>query len=216
AYEEKKNDEITALTSFNVTFRRAILGLVCISSIPLLIDIYLVAWKAVDLVKVIKDTPNLLLAIMPLYFPILWLAYSSNKKANLSKRLIEEYTHKSVLGKTFSGLSNQIETLQHQGDVKEELRTKLLFNVLQVSAENPGKLITNYSKSDHPLMDALENSVKLADSVSALAKIPGFSALASKLATKADDILQENTRKVQEGLSAQEVLESTPKEATKA
>lgn len=216
AYEEKKNDEITALTSFNTTFRWAILGLVCISSIPLLIDIYLVAWKAVDLVKVIKDTPNLLLAIMPLYFPILWLAYSSNKKANLSKRLIEEYTHKSVLGKTFSGLSNQIETLQHQGDVKEELRTKLLFNVLQVSAENPGKLITNYSKSDHPLMDALENSVKLADSVSALAKIPGFSALANKLAAKADGILQENTKKVQEGLSAQEELEGTPKEATKA
>jgi hypothetical protein len=214
AYEEKKNDEIMALTGFNITFRNAITGLVGISAIPLLIDIYLVTWKAMDLVVVIKDTPHLLLAIMPLYFPILWLAYSANKKANLSKRLIEEYTHKSVLGKTFSGLSNQIDSLQHQGDVKEELRTKLLFNVLQVSAENPGKLITNYSKSDHPLMDALENSVKLADSVTTLAKIPGFSALANKLAAKADDILQEKTKKVQDGLSTQDVLESASKETT--
>ncbi|MBI3284746.1 MAG: hypothetical protein HYZ65_07825 [Burkholderiales bacterium] len=212
AYEEKKNDEIKSLKSFDNAFRWAIAGMVLISSIPLCIDIYLLVGKDVDLVKILKDTPTIILAILPLYFPVLWLAYSSNKKANLSKRLIEEYTHKSVLGKTFSGLSNQIETLQHQGVVKEELRTKLLFNVLQVSAENPGKLITNYSKSDHPLMDALENSVKLADSVSALSKIPGFSAIANKLAQKTDNLLKENTKKVEDGLDTQDVMEAGEQE----
>ncbi|MET3132368.1 hypothetical protein AAKU55_002640 [Oxalobacteraceae bacterium GrIS 1.11] len=215
AYEEKKNDEINSLNSFDKVFRWAIGGMVCISSIPLGIDIYLFVWKSLDLVKIFKDTPTLILVILPLYFPVLWLAYSSNKKANLSKRLIEEYTHKSVLGKTFSGLSNQIETLQNQGAVKDELRTKLLFNVLQVSAENPGKLITNYSKSDHPLMDALENSVKLADSISALSKIPGFSAIANKLAQKTDDLLKENTKKVEDGLQTQEVMESSESEPEK-
>lgn len=212
AYEEKKTEEINSLKSFNKVFGWAIFGMVLISSIPLGIDVYLLIWKSLDLVKILKDTPTLILAILPLYFPVLWLAYSSNRKANLSKRLIEEYTHKSVLGKTFSGLSNQIETLQHQGVVKEELRTKLLFNVLQVSAENPGKLITNYSKSDHPLMDALENSVKLADSIAALSKIPGFSAIANKLAEKTDDLLKENTKKVSDGLQVQEMLEANGKE----
>lgn len=207
AYEEKKTDEIKSLESFDKAFRWAIGGMVAISCIPLGIDVFLVFGKNIDLLKVLKDTPTLLFAILPLYFPVLWLAYSSNKKSNLSKRLIEEYTHKSVLGKTYSGLSNQIENLQQHGDVKEELRTKLLFNVLQVSAENPGKLITNYSKSDHPLMDALENSAKLADSVNALSKIPGFSIIATKLAAKAEDLLDENTKKVKRGMATQEVLE---------
>jgi chromosome segregation ATPase len=211
AYEEKKVEEIESLRSFDTAFRFAIVGMVAISCIPAAIDIYLVHWKDIDLLKVLKDTPTLLFAILPLYFPVLWMAYSSNKKSNLSKRLIEEYTHKSVLGKTYSGLANQIENLQQHGEVKDELRTKLLFNVLQVSAENPGKLITNYSKSDHPLMDALENSVKLADSVSALAKIPGFSAIATKLAAKADRLLEENTEKVKRGVDTQEALEKGDK-----
>lgn len=216
AYEEKKIEEIESLKSFDGAFRKSIFGLVGISCIPLVVDVYLVFWKNVDLIKVLKDTPTLLFAILPLYFPVLWLAYSSNKKSNLSKRLIEEYTHKSVLGKTYSGLSNQIENLQQHGDVIAELRTKLLFNVLQVSAENPGKLITNYSKSDHPLMDALENSAKLADSVSALAKIPGFSAIATKLAAKADKLLEENADKVKRGVDTQEELEKTEKKPGEA
>jgi hypothetical protein len=208
AYEEKKSDEIKSLKSFDNAFRLAIIGMVFISCLPLIIDIYLLIWKDIDLLKVLKDTPTLLLSIMPLYFPILWLAYSSNKKSNLSKRLIEEYTHKSVLGKTFSGLSNQIDNLQNSGGMQEQLRTKLLFNILQVSAENPGKLITNYNKSDHPLMDALENSARLADSVSALAKIPGFSAIATKLSEKADDLLEERKKKVEFGIKAQSAMEN--------
>jgi hypothetical protein len=208
AFEEKKEEEEDSLKQFESSFKYAIWGMVSISAIPLIVNLYLFLVVGVDLAKVIHDTPSLLAAVLPLYFPILWFAYSANKKSNLSKRLIEEYTHKSVLGKTYSGLANQIEVLQQHGDLKDELRTKLLFNVLQVSAENPGKLITNYSKADHPLMDALENSAKLADSVSALAKIPGFSALASKLAKKADDLLEDGTKKVVSGLEVQEVLEA--------
>jgi len=181
AYEQKKTDEIESLKGFEKSFKHAIYALVGVSLIPFAVDIYLLAFQNKNLVDVIKDTPSLIVAIFPLYFPVLWLAYATNKKLNLSKRLIEEYTHKSVLGKTFSGLSNQIDDLPHHGDVKEELRTRLLFNVLQVSAENPGKLITDYNKADHPIMEAIENSAKLSDSVEALAKIPGFSAIARRL-----------------------------------
>jgi len=207
AYEEKKNEEIKSLKLFDSSFKTAIFLMVLISAIPPSIDIYLLVGKNIDLIKILKDTPTIILATLPVYFPVLWLAYSSNRKSNLSKRLIEEYTHKSVLGKTFSGLSHQIETLQNKGNIKEELRAKLLFNILQVSAENPGKLITNYNKSDHPLMDALENSAKLADSVNALSKIPGFSAIANKLARKTDSLFKEDTKKVEDGLQTQEILD---------
>jgi hypothetical protein len=209
AYEKKKLDEEASLTNYEKNFKNAIQGLVVISLIPLAVDLYLLAFAGKDLVQVIKDTPSLIVAILPLYFPVLWLAYSSNKRLNLSKRLIEEYTHKLVLGKTFSGLSNQIDTLSQQDEIKDELRTRLLFNVLQVSAENPGKLISNYNKSDHPLMEAIENSTKLSDSVEKLAKIPGFSALAKKLADKSDVLLKAQADKVVHGLDAQNSLDNS-------
>ena len=209
AYEAKKNDEETALKGYESGFKWAIGGMALVSLIPLAVDVYLLNWKGADLIQVIQDTPNLIISILPLYFPVLWLAYSTNKKLNLSKRLIEEYTHKAVLGKTFSGLSNQIETLPHESAVKDELRTRLLFNVLQVSSENPGKLITNYQKSDHPLMEALENSAKLSESVDALTKIPGLSSIAKKLSEKSDEILRMQQKKVDTGLAAQEALASS-------
>lgn len=208
AYEQKTADEISSLKGFNKTFGWSIFGLVCVSLIPFFVDIYLLAGQSKDLVQVIKDTPSLIVSILPLYFPVLWLAYSSNKKINLSKRLIEEYTHKAVLGKTFSGLSHQIESLQDDDGIKSELRTKLLFNVLQVSAENPGKLISNYQKSDHPLMEALENSSKLSDNVNFLAKIPGFSILANKLAERSEKIFDTQLKKVEQGLNIQDKLEA--------
>lgn len=207
AYEKKKDDEVLSQTKYENSFAIAIALMVAVSLIPFFVDIYLLGWKGSDLVQVIKDTPSLIISILPLYFPVLWFAYSSNKKLNLSKRLIEEYTHKAVLGKTFSGLSNQIESLPRDNLVRDELRTRLLFNLLQVSSENPGKLITDYNKSDHPLMDALENSAKLSDSMEALSKIPGFSAISRKLSETADRILKAENQKVENGLAAQKAIE---------
>ena len=199
AYDKKKIEETVSQSKLEVTFRRAITVLVFISLIPFFVDIYLVAYLKQELISVVKDTPNLLISILPLYFPIFWLAYSTNKKLNLSKRLIEEYTHKSVLGKTFDGLSNQIESLPNDGNMRDELRAKLLFNLLQVSSENPGKLITNYDKSDHPLMEALENSSKLSDSVEALSRLPGFSSIAGKLSERSEQIINKQKQKVENG-----------------
>ncbi|WP_207262137.1 hypothetical protein [Pseudomonas sp. GW101-3H06] len=211
AYEQKKDDEIISFAAHEFSFKLAIGLMVAVSLIPFGVDVFLLGWKGNDLVEVIKGTPNLIISILPLYFPVLWFAYSSSKKLNLSKRLIEEYTHKAVLGRTFSGLSNQIESLPRESVVRDELRTRLLFNMLQVSSENPGKLITDYNKTDHPLMDALENSAKLSDSMESLAKLPGFSTLAKKLAARTDELLSSQAKKVEDGLAAQEKME-TPSE----
>lgn len=208
AYDKKKAEEIESQKNLEITFRRAITVLVIISLIPFFVDIYLVGYLKQELISVVKDTPSLLISILPLYFPIFWLAYSTNKKLNLSKRLIEEYTHKSVLGKTFDGLSNQIESLPSDGNMRDELRAKLLFNLLQVSSENPGKLITNYDKSDHPLMEALENSSKLSDSVEALSRLPGFSSIAGKLSERSEQILNNQKQKVEDGISVHNVLDT--------
>lgn len=208
AYAKKKEDETESLVKSEEKFQRAIFAMAGISGIPLLVNIYLLFWQKIGIIKVIQDTPNLLLAILPLYLPALWIAISLNKKINLSKRLIEEYTHKEVLGKTFSGISNQIETLKADGGTKEELRTRLLFNLLQVSAENPGKLITNYNKSDHPLLSVLENSKTLSDSMEALSKIPGLEVITKGLAARAEKKIEDTVKEVANGLEINNLLES--------
>lgn len=212
AYEAKKDEEKKSQEQYNTQFGLAIIALVAISVVPFIVDAYLLIWKNKDIVDIIKDTPNLILSILPLYFPVLWYAFSSNKKLNLSKRLIEEYTHKSVLGRTFSGLSNQIINLPHENAVKEDLRTRLLFNLLQVSAENPGKLITDYNKSDHPFMEALENSAKLSAAVESLSKLPGFSAMAEKLSRKTKEFTEEQNQRVASGIATNEALETNEAE----
>ncbi len=154
AFHDKREEEKGSFKSLRTQFIWGILGLVVVSLIPFVLSVTFLlndeSWNTV-----IDRGPRLVLAILPLYIPVLWLAYAANKKMNLSKRLIEEYTHKEVLSRTFYGLSNQIEKTDDPG-ISNELRTRLLINFLAVSAENPGKLISNYQESDHPVMEFLE------------------------------------------------------------
>ncbi len=206
AYEKKKTEEEVYLKNSSALFNKLIIGLVCISCLPFLVDFYLLFFKKVPLLDVISDTPKILITMLPLYFPILWLAYSTNKKVNLSKRIIEEYTHKAVLGRTYEGLSNQIDSIPNTDGVSDELRVKLLFNILQVSSENPGKLISDYNSSDHPLMEALENSGKLGGSINRLENLPGFSALVARLSSKSKKIIKESESLVEKGLDVEKAL----------
>jgi len=202
AYSEKRKNEIIESAKYDKTFSKSIIGLIVVSVIPFLVSVDSLLNK-VSLEDIILRLPRLVLAIIPLYVPVLWVAYSANRKSNLSKRLIEEYTHKEVLSKTFEGLSSQISSIEDK-DISSELRTKLLFNILEVSSENPGKLISDYNKSDHPLMDALDKSVKLANAVEKLGKIPGFSKLAASLDAKAKSLLVKEKEKAELALVANE------------
>ncbi len=214
AYDEKVVQENTDLESYRTTFSRAIIGLVIISLIPFAVDSYLFLYLGNDLVQVISDTPKLILSIFPLYLPILWIAYSANKKINLSKRLIEEYTHKGVLSKTFEGLSKQIEELE-DGNISTELREKLLLNILSVNAENPGKLISDYKTTDHPLMDALDKSMKLGTALEKLRNIPGFSKLVAKLEKENQALIAKANQVSAQGLNGAAKTEQVVDEVSK-
>jgi hypothetical protein len=198
AYSEKRENEIKENEKLVKSFNLSIFFLVLISLIPFGVSTYLL-FQGESLKSTIEYLPRLILSIAPLYAPVVWLAYYSNKKLNLSKRLIEEYTHKEVLSKTFEGLSKQIESLP-DSESSNDLRTKLLYNILTVSSENPGKLISDYNTSDHPLMDALNKSVKLNDAIEAISKIPGMSKLSNIIEKKANEILDEQEKKVNKGL----------------
>ena len=200
AYSEKRDKESIEKESSTKKFDKSIIALTLISLIPFFISI-LSMYGGKSFEQSLLDMPRLVLCILPLYIPALWVAYSSNKKVNLSKRLIEEYTHKEVLSKTYEGLSRQIQNLDND-DVTINLKTRLLFNILEVSSENPGKLISDYNKADHPLMDALDKSVQLSNAVDRLSNIPGLLKISKILDKRSKDVLQTKAAKVEDGLDS--------------
>ncbi|HEY3489510.1 MAG TPA: hypothetical protein VGK27_05230 [Candidatus Deferrimicrobiaceae bacterium] len=202
AYSDKKEQEVREGAKHEIVFRWAILGMSVVSLIPVTVSIVSLL-QEVPLAEVILRLPRLVLAIVPLYIPVTWIAYSSNRRINLSKRLAEEYSHKEAISKTYEGLSTQIEGLP-DGSGTIDLREKLLYAILEVSSENPGKLISDYNKADHPIMDALDKSIKLTNSVEKLSRIPGLAKLASSLSEKANKIMREENRKAEKSLEANE------------
>lgn len=203
AYSKKKDDEILESAALGKVFKKYINGLIVISCIPFGISVYMLITN-IPLDETILKMPRLVLSILPLYIPVLWVAYSANRKMNLSKRLIEEYTHKEVLSKTFEGLANQIQDIEDSA-ISADLKTRLLYNILEVSSENPGKLISDYNKSDHPLMDALDKSVKLTNAIEHLSKIPGMSKLVSVLDNKSKEALVKEEGKAVAGIEQVEM-----------
>ncbi|MCG8409951.1 MAG: hypothetical protein MI739_01565 [Bacteroidales bacterium] len=198
AYSSKREGEEKEQKSLITRFNWGIWGLIIVSLIPFGVSIHSLV-TGIALEEVIVRIPRLVLAILPLYIPVMWVAYSANRKLNLSKRLMEEYAHKEALSKTFEGLSKQINDIE-DSETSSELRLRLLYNILEVSSENPGKLISNYNKSDHPLMDALDKSVKLANAVDKLANVPGLSKLSKVIDRKAVKLNEEQSEKVGKGL----------------
>ena len=200
AYSAKREAEEKEETKQTKYFSLAIFGMIIVSTIPFGVSTYQLV-NNVELYEVLIQIPRMVLAILPLYIPVVWFAYSSSKKRNLSKRLIEEYTHKEVLSKTFEGLSTQIKNVK-DSNISSDLTNRLLYNVLEVTSDNPGKLISDYNKSDHPFMEALDKSVQLANSIEKLSKIPGLGKLTSFLEKRAKKLMEDKIIEVEKGLDS--------------
>src|SRR5690606_19842365 len=103
-------NEVINYDKLKTQFNLGIIGLITISLLSVFISIYFIK-TGTPFKEVILILPNIATAVIPLYIPMMWFTFAANKKLNLSKRLIEEYTHKEVISKTFEGLSTQIEKL---------------------------------------------------------------------------------------------------------
>lgn len=160
AYQEKKKSETEERNSYRKVFDRAIIAMTVISLIPFFIYMYLYFGEQREIIDLISTIPKVTFSLLPLYFPALWVAYSADKKSKLSKRLIEEYSHKEALSKTYEGLSSQVKKYQPQSE-DDNLSYELLRNLVSVSSENPGKLISDYNNSDHPIYDAVVKNTLL-------------------------------------------------------
>lgn len=202
AYKEKRESEEKQKRNATIMFCFSILCLVAVSCIPVYINYSLYVEGENDLQRIIENIPNLFLFITPLYLPILWLAWLSNKSVKLSKRLIEEYSYKEVLSKTYEGLNDKIQNLEDTKN-SSDLRSRLLLNIVMMSAENPGKLITDYNKTDNPLMEIVDKSSSLANAVDKFSNIPGLSKIVRWLDVKQQKAENNLSKKAVEGITTQ-------------
>lgn len=179
AYQKKREDEEEVSKKANKSFTIAIVFLSLFSLLPIAIGLFLLLKLDYAITDVIYQIPRLVMLIVPLYIPMLWMGTTANKQLKLSKRLIEEYSHKEVLSKTFEGLSKQIDCIKEKNS--SELRIKLLYNVINMTSNNPGQLIKGFDQSDHPLVEVLNNSAHLNQSLDKFAKIPGVGIIIDKI-----------------------------------
>lgn len=157
SYAEKRKAEEQERAQAQRSFTSAIRWMVILALIP--VGVYLNLYlgnKGIE--YILNHTPQITMAVLPLYLPLIWLAIHFNKRINLSKKLIEEYAYKEALNRTYEGLAGQIQNLK---DKDNELRKEHLQIILKASAENPGKYITGYDKCDNPLLELISKPEKL-------------------------------------------------------
>lgn len=207
AYQAKRKAEEETYKSAYSTFKKSLQWMFAVAIVPVCLGIYMFFKLQYDLQTIINDTPKIMTAVLALYAPIFWLAYSANKRMNLSKRLIEEYTYKESLSKTFEGLSKQIENIENE-DVANDLKSKLLYIVVSMNSENPGKLIKGYNKPDHPIMDIINNSVRLTDSIQNLAQTPILGKICTPILDAINEQKQIQSEKISTGFKANQVIKN--------
>lgn len=210
AYQAKREAEETERKNAYRTFRSAIGLLLLISLLPVALTCHMFLNLHFDIQTIINDTPKIMSAILAIYAPAFWLAYSANKRMNLSKRLIEEYTYKESLSKTFEGLSKQIEDIENE-DIANDLKSKLLYIIVSMNSENPGKLIKGYNKPDHPIMDIINNSIKLTESIQNIAQMPILGKICSPIINAIEEQKELQSKKIDLGFRANKIIGKSAK-----
>lgn len=172
AYKTKRENEEDSYKFGYWVFIAMIVILACVAAIPGFIVIKLLLGQT-NMGEVLREAPRITFALSPVYAALIWAGIFQNKKLNLSKKLIEEYSHKEATAKTFAGLAKQIAEVGDD-NVSKTLKTKLLEQTLDASAKNPSDCITNHEKSDNPMLSLLnlsEKWIKQAGGVENVSKI---------------------------------------------
>lgn len=159
AYKDKREMEEKEQKNTLRSFYIAISGLCIVSILPITLNwsiLKSVFQTETDVLQSIKNMGNLIWSMLPIYAPLLWLAIYTNRRLNLSKKIIEEYSYKEAVAKTYQGLSGAIQKIEND-EVSKKVQERLLGITLDSAADNPSKYITNYDKCDNPIMEVLNN-----------------------------------------------------------
>lgn len=146
SYEKSNKNYKCAIVGWNATFIFSILSIFGVA-----------IWGFVEIADKISDPLVIFGAIfarLPFYIPLAWLAIFATNRRNENKRLQEEYKHKETLAKAYSGYKEQIEKLDNTK--AKELAEKLMNNLVEMTNENPNRILDKVKKEKIPTLEMLE------------------------------------------------------------
>lgn len=97
----------------------------------------------------VEQATSKLLAKIPFFFALIWLAAFSSKQYRQNKRLEQEYAHKEVLAKSYQGYKRELES-QGKTITDKEIIGALHKVLVATIAKNPSEIMDDGSKEDTP------------------------------------------------------------------
>ena len=97
----------------------------------------------------VEQATSKLIARVPFFFALIWLATFSSKQYRQNKRLEQEYAHKEVLAKSYQGYKRELES-QGKTATDKEIIGALHKVLVATIAQNPSKIMDDGQKEDTP------------------------------------------------------------------
>lgn len=105
--------------------------------------------------KNVTEALSTLIARLPLFFGVTWLAIYAGKQQSQNKRLQQEYAHKETLARSLEGYKREIENLS--GKKSEDIINLFMEKVVEVVAFNPSDTLDKNHENKPPyIKEALE------------------------------------------------------------
>lgn len=97
---------------------------------------------------------------VPLYAPLIWLAYFVSKRRSEAQRLMQEYAHKEAVASSYISYKKQLDELKEEG---QELRLKLLQATIDTVDRNASTTLDGAHGDKSPTHQAVEGLQALSD-----------------------------------------------------
>lgn len=156
-YARKRDFEACAIVGHTVVFVLILMLMLALASVP----VWICRHVGYDLVKSVEMLPRLYVFCLPFYVPLLWLAFLANRKMNQAKQLKEEYAHKLICGRMYTGLAGEIKDVSKSGyGVAKDLIARFLESTIRVYERDPADVLSKGPKTDMPVVEVLTEASK--------------------------------------------------------
>jgi uncharacterized coiled-coil protein SlyX len=141
AFQEQKESYLRPVIIWSFTFVCTIVSMIAFA---------LYEFKEVK--ESVTDITGSLIHIvsrLPFFAPAIWLAIFAAKRQNQSMRLLQEYSYKETLAKSYEGHKREIDKLP-KSEEKNELLSKHLATMVEMCASNPSLTLEHKSHDERP------------------------------------------------------------------
>lgn len=152
AYKEMKDSFTDQISNYTIMFYGAIAGLVLLAFLTSLQSIG--EWPLVFIqVDTWESVFPRVMNKLPLFIPVIWLAYFCSKRRSELQRLQQEYAHKEALAKSYQSYKLQLEDLDTED---ADMRKSFILKTIDAITFNASTTLDKKHESDNPSTSFLE------------------------------------------------------------